>query len=147
MLRITKCFNRNVKRAEDCIYLAKKCIHVFSFLRFDPFFYHYFSFPDSRGAVVSYWRKYVHEVQVNRLGDLSLPRKSVVRLTDSPDMTLDVYRGRKTTTQQQQFIIVIFFIVHDYQIEAKFPVSLLYIFFTEIASCEEKRLGLSRKNA
>ena len=33
---------------------------------------------------------------------LSLPRKSVVRLTDRPDMTLDVYRGRKTTMQQQQ---------------------------------------------
>ena len=51
-------------------------------------------------AVVSYWRKYVHEVLVNRLGGLSLPRKSVVRLTDRPDMTLDVYRGRKTTMQQ-----------------------------------------------
>ena len=50
----------------------------------------------SRRAVVSYWRKYVHEVLVNRLGGL---RKSVVRLTDSPDMTIDVYRGRKTTTQ------------------------------------------------
>ena len=49
----------------------------------------------SRKAVVSYWRKYVHEVLVNRLGGLSLPRKSVVRLTDRPDMTLDVYRGRK----------------------------------------------------
>ena len=45
-------------------------------------------------------RKYVHEILVNRLGGLSLPRKSVVRLTDRPDMTLDVYRGRKTTTQQ-----------------------------------------------
>ena len=56
----------------------------------------------SRRAVVSYWRKYVHEVLVNRLGGLSLPRKSVVRLTDRPDMTLDVYRGRKTTNQQQQ---------------------------------------------
>ena len=33
-------------------------------------------------AVVSYWRKYVHEVLVNRLGGLSLPRKSVIRLTD-----------------------------------------------------------------
>ena len=44
----------------------------------------------------------MHEVLVNRLGGLSLPRKSVVRLTDSPDMTLDVYRGHKTTTQQQQ---------------------------------------------
>ena len=44
----------------------------------------------------------MHEVLVNRLGGLRLPRKSVVRLTDSSDMTLDVYRGRKTTIQQQQ---------------------------------------------
>ena len=42
------------------------------------------------------------EVLVNRIGDLSLPRKSVVRLTDRPDMTLDVYGGRKATVQQQQ---------------------------------------------
>ena len=47
----------------------------------------------------------MHEVLVNRLGGLSLPRKSVVRLTDRPDMTLDVYRGRKTTMQQQQQFI------------------------------------------
>ena len=46
----------------------------------------------------------MHEVLVNRLRGLSLPRKSVVRLTDRPDMTLDVYRGRKTTMQQQQSI-------------------------------------------
>ena len=26
----------------------------------------------------------------------------MVRLTDRPDMTVDVYRGRKTTIQQQQ---------------------------------------------
>ena len=26
----------------------------------------------------------------------------MVKLTDRPDMTLDVYRGRKTTNQQQQ---------------------------------------------
>ena len=45
------------------------------------------------------------EVLVNRLGGLSLPRKSVVRLTDRPDMTLDVYHGRKTTIQQQQCFI------------------------------------------
>ena len=58
---------------------------------------HTFVFPSafSRRAVVSYWRKYVNEVLVNRLGGLSLPRKSVVRLTDRPDMTLDVNRGRK----------------------------------------------------
>ena len=44
----------------------------------------------------------MHEVLVNRLGGLSLPRKSVVRLTDRPDMTLDVYRGRKTTIQYKK---------------------------------------------
>ena len=42
----------------------------------------------------------MQEVLVNRLRGLSLPRKSVVRLTDRPDMTLDVYRGRKITMQQ-----------------------------------------------
>ena len=47
----------------------------------------------------------MHEVLVNRLGGLSLPRKSVVRLTDRPDMTLDVYRGRKTTKQQKQHLL------------------------------------------
>ena len=46
----------------------------------------------------------MHEVLVNRLGGLSLPRKSVVRLTDRPDMTLDVYRGRKTTIQKKKKI-------------------------------------------
>ena len=52
----------------------------------------------------------MHEVLVNRLGGLSLPRKSVIRLTDHPDMTLDVYRGRKTTTeQQQQYVLLLDF--------------------------------------
>ena len=44
----------------------------------------------------------MHEVLVNRLEGLSLPRNRVVRLTVRPEMTLDVYRGRKTTMQQQQ---------------------------------------------
>ena len=44
----------------------------------------------------------MHEVLVNRLGGLSLPRKTVVRLNDRPDMTLDVYCGRQTTMQQQK---------------------------------------------
>ena len=43
----------------------------------------------------------MHQVLVNRLGCLSLSRKSVVRLTDHPNVTLDVFRGPKTTTQQQ----------------------------------------------
>ena len=42
---------------------------------------------DLRVAVVSYWRKYVHEVLVNRLRGLGLPRKNVVRSTDCPGMT------------------------------------------------------------
>ena len=49
----------------------------------------------------------MHEVLVNRLGGLSLPRKSEVRLTDRPDMTLDVYRGRKTTKQQHCSPIIV----------------------------------------
>ena len=40
----------------------------------------------------------MHKVLVNRLGSLSLLRKSVVRLNDRPDMTLDVYLGHKTKT-------------------------------------------------
>ena len=56
---------------------------------------------DPRKTVVSYWRKYVHLVLVTRrLEGLSLPRNSVVRLTDSPDMNIAVNRGRKTTKQQ-----------------------------------------------
>ena len=42
----------------------------------------------------------MHEVLVNRLGGLSLPMKSVARLTGRPDMTIVVYRGRKATQQQ-----------------------------------------------
>ena len=49
-----------------------------------------------------------------------LSRKSVVRLTDRPDMTLDVYRGRKTTIQQQQQPIKGTCAKHTYK-------SLLYI--------------------
>ena len=49
---------------------------------------------DSRRTIVGYWRKYVHEVLVNRLGGLRLPRISVVRLTDRSDMTIAVYYGR-----------------------------------------------------
>ena len=42
---------------------------------------------DSSRAVVNYWWKDVHLVQVNRSG-LSLPRKSVVRLTGRLNMTI-----------------------------------------------------------
>ena len=55
----------------------------------------------------------MHEALVKRLGGLRLPRKSVVRLTDRPDMTLDVYRGRKTTMQQHHLIEVILMSTHN----------------------------------
>ena len=55
----------------------------------------------------------MHEVLVNRLGGLSLPRKSVVRLTDLPDMTLDVYRGRKTTMQQFNCTVIEIFKLYE----------------------------------
>ena len=42
----------------------------------------------------------MHEVLVNRLGCLRLPRKSVVKLNDRPEMTIDVFRGPKATAQQ-----------------------------------------------
>ena len=51
-------------------------------------------------------RKGEHEVLVKCLGGLNLPRKSVVSLTDRPDMTMDLYRGRKTTAQQQPELIL-----------------------------------------
>ena len=44
----------------------------------------------------------MHEVLVNRSGGQSLPSKSVVKLTNPSDMTIDIYHGRKTRTQQQQ---------------------------------------------
>ena len=51
---------------------------------------------DPRRAVASYWQMCMHLVLVNCLGGLSLPRKSVVRLTDRLDMTIAVYCGCKT---------------------------------------------------
>ena len=64
-----------------------------SFLRsFPPFTY-------TRRAVVTYWRKTGHSVLVNCLGGLSLHKKSVIRLNDSPDVTIAFYRGRNETTQ------------------------------------------------
>ena len=41
----------------------------------------------------------MHEVLVNRLVGLSLPRKSLVRLTDHRNVTIGFYLGRKTTSQ------------------------------------------------
>ena len=48
----------------------------------------------------------MHKVLVNRLGGLSLPRKSVVRLTDRPDMTIDVFRERKQQHNNNNIVIL-----------------------------------------
>ena len=67
----------------------------------------------------------MHEVLANRLGGLSLPRKSVVRLTDRPDMTLDVYRGHKTTKQHttmfepQKFYCIAFIFISAAEADCK----------------------------
>ena len=72
----------------------------------------------------------MHEVLVNRLGGVSLPRKSVVRLTDRPDMTLDVYCGRKTTIQQRcNFTGKLSSIIKEHFIEKK---RLVY----DVVQCE-----------
>ena len=99
-------------------------LQIFIWVRY-PVWQHTFVSPSSfsRRAVVSYWRKYVHKILVNRLGGLSLPRKSVVRLTDRPDMTLDVYRGCKTTKQQYKSV----FIYHSHFVFMKFKKSYCII--------------------
>ena len=45
----------------------------------------------------------MHEVLVNRLGGLNLPRKSVVRLSDRPDMTLVVFQVIISTVKTKSF--------------------------------------------
>ena len=52
------------------------------------------------GAIVSYWRKDVHLVLVNHLG--SLPRNSLIRLTDRLDMAIVVDWNVKPRTKQKQ---------------------------------------------
>ena len=83
----------------------------------------------------------MHEVLVNRLGGLSLPRKSVVRLTDRPDMTLDVYRGRKTTMQQRHSINFTLAKVHDMYCNDKTKLSAC-----EIRKCVVKFGSLAKVN-
>ena len=64
-------------------------IHVPYCLYFLYKLHHIFHSTDSRREVV----KNVHWVLVDRIVGLSLSRKSVVRLTDHPDMTIAVYHG------------------------------------------------------
>ena len=50
----------------------------------------------------------MHEVLVNRLGGLSLPKKSVARFTDRPDMSTVVYRGQQQQPPTQSTEITFF---------------------------------------
>ena len=43
----------------------------------------------------------------------------MVRLTDRPDMTLDVYRGRKTTMQQQEAICMLVIMANKHIMQRK----------------------------
>ena len=61
----------------------------------------------------------MHEVLVNRLGGLSLPRKSVVRLTNRPDMTfafmftVDVKQQHNSNTIQVHSMFAVFRITDE----------------------------------
>ena len=79
----------------------------------------------------------MHEVLVNRLGGLSLPRKSVVRLTDRPNMTLDVYRGRKTIKQSLKGYCTVF--QHAFK-SLKITASVLSERMSKIARINTKEL-------
>ena len=46
----------------------------------------------------------MHLEAVNSLGDLRLPRNSVVKLTDRPEMNITVYFGRRETKQLYQLL-------------------------------------------
>ena len=64
-----------------------------------------FLLPLTQEGQLSVTKKNVPEVLVNRLGGLSPPRKSVVRLTDRPDMTIDVYREVKQQSNNNKIIL------------------------------------------
>ena len=80
---------------------------------------------DSRRAVISDWQKKVHLVLVNHLGGQSLPRNSLVRLTDHLDMTIGVYHGRKRTKQQTTTTLFI-------QTDTEWTHSLVSVFVVQI---------------
>ena len=59
----------------------------------------------------------------------------MVRLTDRPDMTLDVYRGRKTTTT---IIIMLLYMcyIHTYRVLRKFEDITVSLITSEIMITE-----------
>ena len=61
----------------------------------------------------------------------------MVRLTDRPDMTLDVYRGRKTTKQQQQLIKLTRFNLFTFLILSQITPRSFFYKFTGMLSTKE----------
>ena len=54
----------------------------------------------------------------------------MVRLTDCPDMTLDVYHGCKTTIQQQQIAVPDFSMeLHTFRINCISPFQEIFVLF------------------
>ena len=68
-----------------CLYPGQRCLYAYNSK--------FTMIKLSRREVVSYW------VLVNHLEGLSLPRKSVVRLTDCPTMTIPVDLGCKANNR------------------------------------------------
>ena len=66
----------------------------------ESFLWPCFPSADSSRAVVNYWRKDVHIVLVNCLG--SLPRNSVFKLPDCPDMAIAVEWDVKPQIKQNR---------------------------------------------
>ena len=67
------------------------------------FYGHSLPTPDSSRAVVSYWRKDVHQVRVNHLG-LSLPRKSVLSLDMTMVVDWDIKRQNKQSHSRNHLL-------------------------------------------
>ena len=69
----------------------------------------------------------------------------MVRLTDRPDMTLDVYRGRKTTIQQQQQQQWNYYRVgqKETKVVVVVVVFLFYVHGKHLRSCRDGRVNLT----
>ena len=100
-------------------------------------------FADSRRTVVSNLRKYMHQVLVNHLGALSLPRKSVVRLTDCPHMTVAVYPERKTTTHHKNNLFINLLTLHGHACMKFYVVQAIVTSACKIGKHKVRRAMLS----
>ena len=66
---------------------------------------------------------------------LSLPRKSVVRVTYCPNMTIAVFHGRTTTQQQQPQEFARVPIIMIVEKQRRVPIHFTFSHFTSIGNC------------